>query len=103
MAAIDPSYICFRILESGALKIRKKNEESKKKIRVLEKTHLKEYKTIKSNIRRKVESVNKITKKKHRESSSDRNNEQEEMNEDLRIKCKLFENQEKQAVRKGIL
>ena len=53
--------------------MRKKNEESRKKIKILEKTHLKEYKTIKCNIRRKMESVDKIKKRKQKEFSTDRN------------------------------
>ena len=83
--------------------MRKKNEESKKKIKVLEKTHLKEYKTIKSNIRRKMELADKMKKRRQRECSTDRTEGRDEKNEELRIKCKLFENQEKQAVRRACL
>ena len=92
-----------RILTTGSLNIRNKNEESKRKIKLLEKTHLKEYKTIKSNVRRKIESVNKIKKRKCKETFADRNDGLEEKMDELRIKCRLFENQEKQAVRRACL
>lgn len=90
----------MRILTTGSLNIRNKNEESKRKIKLLEKTHLTEYKTIKSNIRRKIESVKKIKKRNCKDNSYDGLGEKID---ELRIKCKLFENQEKQAVRRACL
>ena len=50
-----------------------------------------------------MESVDKIKKRKQKEFSTDRNDGLDEKNEELRIKCKLFENQEKQAVRRACL
>ena len=64
---------------------------------------MKEYKTIKSNIRRKIESVRKIKKRNCKENFAERNDGLGEKIDELRIKCKLFENQEKQAVRRACL
>ena len=64
---------------------------------------MKEYKTIKSNIRTKIESVNKIQKRNFKDTFADRNDGLEDKMYELQIKCKLFENQEKQAVRRACL
>ena len=64
---------------------------------------MKEYKVIKGNIRRKIDSVNKMNKRKEREHCADRNDDLQSKYEELRVKCKLFENQEKQAVRRACL
>ena len=64
---------------------------------------MKEYKTIKSNVRRKIESVSKIKKRRCKETFADRNDGLEEKIDELHIKCRLFENQEKQAVRRACL
>jgi len=44
-----------------------KNEESKKKIRILEKNHMKEFKSLRCGIKRKIDSIHKMRKKNTKE------------------------------------
>ena len=93
----------FRILSNGNFNLKLKLEERKKKNRILEKIHRKEYRTMKTDIKRKQESLSKIKKRACRDSNLMQQNQMRDKSNDISIKCKLFENQEKQAVRQACL
>ena len=80
-----------------------KTEERKKKIKILEKTHGKEYKIMKNEIRRKSEALNKSKKKVLKDIYVSNEDEVVSKSRELTMKNKIFENQEKQAVRRACL
>ena len=58
---------------------------------------------MKTDIKRKQESISKIKKRACRDSNLMQQNQMRDKSNDISIKCKLFENQEKQAVRQACL
>ena len=94
--------LAFRLISNGLFNLKLKTNERKKKVKVLEKCHAKEYKLTKSDIKRKAETLNKYKKKELKESWSDKDYVSK-LSRDIANKYKLFENQEKQAVRRACL
>lgn len=86
-------------MSNGLFNLKLKLDERRKNIKMLEKVHGKEYKSMKNEIKKKRESVTKLSKKVSKEHQCDENS-QEMFSKELIFKQKLFENQEKQAVRR---
>ena len=86
-------------MSNGLFNLKLKLDERRKNIKMLEKVHGKEYKLLKNEIKKKKECLSKLKKKVSREHLCDESN-LEMLSKQLIIKQKLFENQEKQAVRR---
>ena len=93
----------FRVLSNGVFNLKLKTEERRKKIKILEKTHGKEYKIMKNDIRRKSEALGKLKKKALKDIYVSNEDEVIAKSRELMMKNKIFENQEKQAVRRACL
>ena len=77
-----------------------KNEESKKKIKILEKNHIKEFKLLRCGIKRKIDSIHKMRKKITRENSAEVTLQIEKATNELYTDYRVLEKQEQQAVRR---
>ena len=70
----------------------------------LDRDHLKEFKKVRSEIKRKIELIHKLRRKSRKESSSSSNGEIvqqiEQQTRELYIKYRVLEEQERQAVRR---
>ena len=86
-------------MSNGLFNLKLKLDERRKNIKMLEKVHGKEYKLLKNEIKKKKECLSKLKKKVSKEHLCDDSN-LEMLSKQLIIKQKLFENQEKQAVRR---
>ena len=86
-------------MSNGLFNLKLKLDERKKNINMLEKVHGKEYKLLKNEIKKKKECFSKLRKKVSKEHLCDENS-LEMLSKQLVIKQELFENQEKQAVRR---
>ena len=86
-------------MSNGLFNLKLKVDERRKTMKMLEKVHGREYKSLKNEIKKKRESVSKLSKKVSKEHSCDEKR-LEMISKELNIKQNLFENQEKQAVRR---
>ena len=86
-------------MSNGLFNLKLKLDERRKNIKMLEKVHGKEYKSLKNEIKKKRESVLNLSKKVSKEHLFDEKR-LEMFSKELIMKQNLFENQEKQAVRR---
>ena len=77
-----------------------KNEEHKKKIKALEKNHLKEFKLVRKGIKRRVDTIHKLRKKVSKENFAEVQKQIASHTDDLYTEYKVLEKQERQAVRR---
>ena len=93
--------ISFSSLSNGlAFNLKCKNEESKKKIKSLEKDHMKEFKLLRSGIKRKIDTIHKLRKKLTKDNSFEVSKQIEENTSELYTDYRVLEKQERQAVRR---
>jgi len=82
------------------INLRCKNEESKKKLKFLEKNHMKDFKLLRSCIKRKIETIHRLRKKMSKENSSEIQKQIECNTTELYTEYRVLEKQERQAVRR---
>ena len=93
--------ILFSSLSNGlAFNLKNKNEESKKKIKSLERNHMKEFKLLRSGIKRKIDTIHKLRKKVTKENIYKVTKEIEENTEELYTEYRVLEKQERQALKR---
>ena len=82
--------------------LKAKNEDFRRKVSELDRDHLKEFKKVRSEIKRKIELIHKLRRKSRKESSSNGEIVQqiEQQTRELYIKYRVLEEQERQAVRR---
>ena len=80
--------------------IQSKTEEWKKSVNHLDKEHSKEFKKVRMSIKKKTDFIVKLRKKAKKEHSPQLNKLIEQATQDLHIKYKVLEEQERQAVRR---
>jgi len=85
-------------LSNGAtLNLKCRNEEAKKKIKTLEKNHMREFKHLRNGIKRKIDTIHKLRKKG---TSLEVGKQIEENTSELYTDYRVLEKQERQAVRR---
>ena len=82
--------------------LKAKNEDFRRRVSELDRDHLKEFKKVRSEIKRKIELIHKLRRKSRKESSSNGEIVQqiEQQTRELYIKYRVLEEQERQAVRR---
>ena len=86
-------------MSNGLFNLKLKLDERRKNLKMLEKIHGREYKLLKNEVKKKKESVAKLHKKLPKDHPY-ADNSLDMLSQELTTKQKLFENQEKQAVRR---
>ena len=92
--------LCSSLSNGLAFNLKCKNEEAKKKIKTLEKNHMKEFKQLRSGIKRKIDTIHKLRKKVTKENSLEVSKQIEENTSELYTDYRVLEKQERQAVRR---
>eukprot|EP00092_Neocalanus_flemingeri_P003889 GFUD01004186.1.p1 GENE.GFUD01004186.1~~GFUD01004186.1.p1 ORF type:complete len:238 (+),score=80.37 GFUD01004186.1:28-714(+) len=90
------NFIAHRLV----IDLKSRNEENKKKTKILEKKHKKEFKQPRNKIKRKMGKINKLRKKVNKENKSETRKQIEEESNDLHTEHQVMESQERQAVRR---
>ena len=83
--------------------LKAKNEDFRRRVSELDRDHLKEFKKVRSEIKRKIELIHKLRRKSRKESSSSSGEiaqQIEQQTRELYIKYRVLEEQERQAVRR---
>ena len=82
--------------------LKAKNEDFRRRVSELDRDHLKEFKKVRSEIKRKIELIHKLRRKSRKENSSNGEIVQqiEQQTRELYIKYRVLEEQERQAVRR---
>ena len=80
--------------------LKAKNEDFRRRVADLDKEHLKEFKKVRSEIKRKIEMIHKLRRKARKDSSSELVAQVEQQTRELYIKYRVLEEQERQAVRR---
>ena len=83
--------------------LKAKNEDFRRRVTELDRDHLKEFKKVRSEIKRKIELIHKLRRKSRKESSSSNgeiSQQIEQQTRELYIKYRVLEEQERQAVRR---
>ena len=85
--------------------LKAKNEDFRRRVSELDRDHLKEFKKVRSEIKRKIELIHKLRRKSRKESSSSSSSGEiaqqiEQQTRELYIKYRVLEEQERQAVRR---
>ena len=83
--------------------LKAKNEDFRRRVSELDRDHLKEFKKVRSEIKRKIELIHKLRRKSRKESSTSNGEivqQIEQQTRELYIKYRVLEEQERQAVRR---
>lgn len=80
--------------------LKAKNEDFRRRVSELDRDHLKEFKKVRSEIKRKIELIHKLRRKSRKESNGEIVQQIEQQTRELYIKYRVLEEQERQAVRR---
>lgn len=80
--------------------LKAKNEDFRRRVSELDRDHLKEFKKVRSEIKRKIELIHKLRRKSRKDNSSEIVLQIEQQTRELYIKYRVLEEQERQAVRR---
>ena len=78
--------------------LKAKNEDFRRKVSELDKEHLREFKKMRSEIKRKIELIHKLRRKARKDGSQELGHQIEQATRELYSKYRVLEEQERQAV-----
>ena len=81
--------------------LKAKNEDFRRRVSELDRDHLKEFKKVRNEIKRKIEVIHKLRRKSRKcDNGGELVNQIEQQTRELYIKYRVLEEQERQAVRR---